>query len=644
MTSSLEVSVTLDDVFSVVGAKRVPLAPELAGYLALEIAEGADAQGGDIDPKAVYIAEEGAVALVRPKREVATGNAEASIRAILARLLEASGSQTPALAAASRRKATGNLRTLVEELEAALIPVNRAAGRRALARLAREVKRVTLGVGRNASAPPPPRGPTSSQPGARPLEPPRARAVSPAPPPEEPPTAKRDVAPAVVRSATPPGARPGEIGGQYDQPTIEVAPTSQPSPRPFARSAADVDSLLATFSASQQRPDHLVARELKAMAGLDPTPPPPKSRGATPSATDEGVEALLAMSDLSAPQSPPARPLPPPARPPPPPARPLPPPTPPPQPSAARAPSAAAAPPAKAYRQAPGTIAGLGPSAEAPRAAAPSSSAKSATNTPSGGHRLQARPHILQISTGEFMRSNKQRGADRLLLVVLLVLLVVAGLAIWMLKLPAGFFTGRTAEKLAEEKAAAEAAHAKAVQAQQEASCKASLVISDVPDNAEVLLREGQAPVDVDHMPVGARLEFVATAEGYAPKRAVVPAGAAWDPGPDGKPRFEVAVQLDKSTKPKGDLWPPGEPGAEAGGKGPPGTVHIVSTPRGAELWLLAGLGPDARVDQLPCNSDVDVLVAGPTTLRKRLHVAGSDFAPDPSAGSTARVAKISAK
>ena len=36
------------------------------------------------------------------------------------------------------------------ELEAALIPVNRAAGRRALARLAREVKRVTLGVGRNA--------------------------------------------------------------------------------------------------------------------------------------------------------------------------------------------------------------------------------------------------------------------------------------------------------------------------------------------------------------------------------------------------------------------------------------------------------------------------------------------------------------
>src|SRR5579859_2594028 len=122
MAGALESSITIEDVFAMVGSNKVPLAPELAGYLALEIAEGADAAGGDVDPKAVYIAEEGTVALVRPKREIATGNAEASIRAILARLLEASGSQTPALAAASRRKASGNLRALAEELEAALIP------------------------------------------------------------------------------------------------------------------------------------------------------------------------------------------------------------------------------------------------------------------------------------------------------------------------------------------------------------------------------------------------------------------------------------------------------------------------------------------------------------------------------------------
>ena len=202
MSNALEVSITLDDVFAVVQNKRAPLAPELAGYLALEIAEGADGKGGDVDPRSVYIADEGTVALVRPKRDAAVGNAEASIRSILGRLLEASGSQTPALAAASRRKATGNLGALVEELEAALIPVNRAAGRRALARLAREVKRVTLGVGRNASAPASARGPSPSQPSAS-EAPPRTTAAS-THPTEEAPTARRTVDPDVLKGATSP--------------------------------------------------------------------------------------------------------------------------------------------------------------------------------------------------------------------------------------------------------------------------------------------------------------------------------------------------------------------------------------------------------------------------------------------------------
>ena len=64
-----------------------------------------------------------------------------------------------------------------------------------------------------------------------------------------------------------------------------------------------------------------------------------------------------------------------------------------------------------------------------------------------------------------------------------------------------------------------------------------------------------------------------------------------------------------------------------------------------AELSKLPVLpvSPDARVDQLPCDRDWDLLVAGPTTFRKRLHVSASDFhADEPPAG--ARVARVSAK
>ncbi|HQY64484.1 MAG TPA: hypothetical protein PK141_23960, partial [Polyangiaceae bacterium] len=176
------------------------------------------------------------------------------------------------------------------------------------------------------------------------------------------------------------------------------------------------------------------------------------------------------------------------------------------------------------------------------------------------------------------------------------------------------------------------------------ARCKASVVVTDVPAGAEVLWRVGRAPTDAERLPVG-RLEFVATAEGFAPKRAVVPAGVAWDTGPDGKPRFELAVQLDPTKKPGADEpWPPGETGAPVGGTGAPGTVHLVTTPRGAEVWLLMGLGPEARIDQLACSADVDVLVAGPGTSRRRLRAPADALSAAPVDGAQTHALRLSAK
>ena len=753
MSDALDVTITLEDVFAVVQGKRVPLAPELAGYLSLEIAENTDAKGGDIDPKAVYIAEEGTVVLVKPRREAA-GSADASIRRTLAKLLEASGSQTPALAAAARRKPTGNMRALIEELEAALIPVNRAAGRRALARLAREVKRVTLGVGRNASVPASARGPSGSQPGPRgpevpsvapaepqvprgqpevsvrsgspplaetPLAPPpkpraaqetivhgdaetlarpvpspdpmmarrespqQAREPAGRPPPPElsddatlvrrdgprqavalpeparppPPQVFDDatvdrVAPSEVQEAArqaaqaaelarlaeralapptpfpaPPTPLPPPVTSLHAPPTplpppptpLPAPPTPlppPPEPEPgVAKSSLDVDNLLAQFEVSHERGDQAVARDLKAMVGLDPTPPPPgQAAFADAPADDAGVESLLAMSEPIKPRAAPARAV------------------------AATRPAAEPAPAPQPRQPRP-----FLPDEPDPRARVVPATAPASRVSATGPTLLDPARGVPASSSVE--KRARRKGSSPILYVVVGLFVITGGTAVAMLKLPAGFLTGRTAEKIAQEKAANDAAHEKALAAQRVASCKATLVVGDVPASAEVLLRVGQAPVDVDHMPVGARLEFVATAEGFGPKRTVVPAGAAWDTAGDGKPRFEVAVQLDKSTKPKGDLWPAGEAGSQVGGQGPPGLVHIVSSPRGAEIWLLAGVGPETKVEQLlACDTDVDVLIAGPTTLRKRLHVAAASFVLDPSTGSgpPLRVAKVSAK
>jgi hypothetical protein len=87
-------------------------------------------------------------------------HAAASLRTLLARLLDASGTSTRALRAVARATSVTTPDAIVAELEAALIPVNRAAARRALARLSRDTLRAN--AERAAHAPTATRAPSTS--------------------------------------------------------------------------------------------------------------------------------------------------------------------------------------------------------------------------------------------------------------------------------------------------------------------------------------------------------------------------------------------------------------------------------------------------------------------------------------------------
>ncbi len=763
--SSLETSVTLEDVFTVVEAKRVPLAPELAGYLALEIADGTDAGSGNVDPKTVFISEEGTVALVRPKKDPITGEAEASVRALLNKLLDASGSGTPALTTAAKRKPGNGLPALVEELEAALIPVNRAAGRRALARLVREVKRVLLGVGRNASLANPavsrsePKVASLPAPHARPalrkrdddrksdpkVTPPRTEG-SKRPPDsvrrfgsfgEEPTTAKRenqlaqlasDMAAVDSTPATqdakvgvgvdakpempanvsgplpgrPPAAAstrpaavlpPVPVKSPSGPPAPPPPPKRDPAPAPVVAEVRpdvpgptlfrgdEVESLLDSFGVSSAHEDKQMARELKAIAGLSPTPPPPDAKtlaeltkdvgkGLPPKAAlgldGDSVEALLALTDASAPvpsvasstkvpAAAPAEPSPPPA----------PPANLPPSPifgsGAASSSAAASAPGAPAaLRQATEAVPPPAPREESPRAEvsfrqpdppkieppkARLADPPAAAKTTGARVRVATDGGAAAASQSGVKRSRATASGQRPrapktgLAMLVFALLVLAGGTVAVWKFAPQVFTGK-------KKPAASTAPAASASVPAAPKCKVALVLAEVPANAEILLLMGQAPVDVERMPVGTRLEFVATAEGHAPRRAVIKGESPWDTGPDGKPRIEVPIQLDPSKAKPGtvDPWPAAEPGSQVGGSGAPGTVHVVSNVRGAEVWLLAGLGPEARIDQLRCDGDIDVLFAGPPALRRRLHVSEKDIAATQADPSGNKVVTVNAK
>lgn len=136
--------VTLDEVFSAASVRAASLVPETSGYLALAVGDATSRLPFAIDDRMVMLTTEGNVGITKRGEVLPPKEAAAGLRSVLTRLLAVStGTAMPALAGAGRPRDESDrgVDAVVEEIEAALIPVNRAAARRALARLARETIR-----------------------------------------------------------------------------------------------------------------------------------------------------------------------------------------------------------------------------------------------------------------------------------------------------------------------------------------------------------------------------------------------------------------------------------------------------------------------------------------------------------------------
>src|SRR4051812_47454323 len=133
-------SVTLSEVTRAAKAHRAPLAGESAGYLVLAIADQVLSAPRLVHPGEIQLGEDGGVRVLAGCAS-SDADAELALRQALDSLLLVASSGSAALTRAGRRASPVGLAVLVRELEAALIPVNRAAARRALARLHRETAR-----------------------------------------------------------------------------------------------------------------------------------------------------------------------------------------------------------------------------------------------------------------------------------------------------------------------------------------------------------------------------------------------------------------------------------------------------------------------------------------------------------------------
>jgi len=140
VAATAPMDISLDRVLQAARERRATLTPEVAGYLILLAARQLDAERSQVSAHSVLLDETGEV-LVERASAASELDIETALRELLDALVAVCSSPPPAIAAVAERGASGDLRGLVAELSAALIPINHSAAHRALARLYREARR-----------------------------------------------------------------------------------------------------------------------------------------------------------------------------------------------------------------------------------------------------------------------------------------------------------------------------------------------------------------------------------------------------------------------------------------------------------------------------------------------------------------------
>lgn len=140
--------VTVDDLVASLKSRRLRIPAEIGAFVALETTEAlmrgpAAVRGGD-----VRIAEDGTIAVFAPPHSASAEDAARAVCSMLASLLVAAGTGVPTmLIGLVERGPSGGaaaLERLRDELESALVPLNRAAARRVLSRMIREARRASI--------------------------------------------------------------------------------------------------------------------------------------------------------------------------------------------------------------------------------------------------------------------------------------------------------------------------------------------------------------------------------------------------------------------------------------------------------------------------------------------------------------------
>jgi len=560
---------------------RLPF--EIGAFVALEACEGLLLQSVKIDPDDVRVTLEGSVVVSDEAERADPDEAARSLVFVLARLLVAAGPGVPPHLLQLVRDGTTeqnphDLRRLHDAIEASLIPINRGASRRVLARLVRESDR--------PPAPEPvqvdPRELDTEleellrDPATRTLEHARAESQAKQWNPEEPITERIRV--------------PSELSREGDvdaQPETLPVPPSRPS---AARSSASV-------------PDGRAPAALDSRAAVAELPEQPRQPGPEPiTATirkwsrDEEGESAPAPAPAPVPESVPESA------------------------SAAAAASASAAVPAAATAPvtapAPAPASGLVSEAGNGTATPLETPTESVFGTGSVSHaesipspvpaRESAAAPEPAYDRPSFAVSQlpKRRGGLGVLLVA-----AVVGLGLYAL------ISSGALDALFQPAAAPAASATPGV-----------IDVTVTPSDAQVFVFVGRGPAISDGLAIDADHEFIVFDRGLRPSRAIVPRGASWATTEDGL-LYELAVQADAVVDPSSEVdFGEAKTRPSSVDTAEKARVRVITNPPGAKVYRYLGVGPSVRIRAASIQEGQEILVVHPDHETRRAVIGPSDW------------------
>ena len=252
-------TVDLEQIVRSAGARQASLVAETTGYLLLGAAEQVAHAPRSLSAADVLLDERGEVA-VRGSGATSDAQARQCLQQLLEQLLTVSRTASAGLLRACKLGPRASVADLVSELEVALIPVNRAAGRRALSRLHKEVQRALPRLEERPAPAPPLAQAEPGEPGSDAVtDPMRVGQV------------------AWTPSALPPLASCAATNAASDAVTTEPPAAVEPVATPTVRIEAVTTAVPAPVEPISDSPPKVVsepASPLPPVAPVEPVPPP----------------------------------------------------------------------------------------------------------------------------------------------------------------------------------------------------------------------------------------------------------------------------------------------------------------------------------------------------------------------------------